>query len=537
MAEKEKSLHSEPSTNSGSAESGKPADGNGETLNALVVDDEPVIKTIITTLLEMSGFNVSSFESSIEALEHAKKGKYNVIVTDYFMPSLNGIELIRKIKEMHPYIASILVTGVGSEQTVVDAFTKGHVNSYVSKPFNNEELLRIIRLAIKEQEIKRKEDTFYEELKLQIESATKELNKKNEALAMEEKKTKELYQKLKEEQKIIKRTNNLLQKLSVTDGLTGLYNHRHFQKKIKEEFLRAKRYNSPLSCVMMDLDDFKNLNDTYGHQAGDSVLIEFSKILNNSIRNIDFAARYGGEEFVALLPQVDIGGAANVAERFRKSVESHNFPYDGKPLRITASIGLASYPADDIKNEMDLLKAADTALYRAKNTGKNRVVVHTSTGEKPVGGGETLTLSEKRNLLSDMAAILNKTLSQDELIKIFLDKIKDIYGRQADKMFYSVTMINEEGEPDYSIHIGENGDYQDEVIIWSKDVAKTHDMELYHDRIGERVFSSIPVMTDGGTQKEKVIAVLNISSIIEDKDFLRDIINILSIAIKGAKKG
>ncbi|MBI3600804.1 MAG: diguanylate cyclase, partial [Nitrospinae bacterium] len=391
-----------------------------------------------------------------------------------------------------------------------------------------------IRLAVKEQEIKRKEDTFYEELKSQIKEATKELNKKNEALETEEKKTKELYQKLKEEQKIIKKTNKLLQKLSVTDGLTGLYNHRYFQKKIKEEFLRAKRYNSPLSCVMMDLDDFKNLNDTYGHQAGDIVLIEFSRILNNSVRNIDFAARYGGEEFVAILPQVDIGGAANVAERFRKNIESHNFPGSAKPLRVTASIGVASYPAGDIQNEMELLKASDTALYRAKNTGKNRVVVHTSTGEKPIGGGETLTISEKRKLLSDMALILNRTLSHDDLIKIFLNKIKEIYGRQDNKMFYSITMINEAGEPDYSIHIGENGDYQDEIIIRSKDVAKTHDMELYHDRIGERVFSSIPIITDAGTEKERALAVLNISSIIEDKDFLKDIINILSIALKGA---
>jgi diguanylate cyclase (GGDEF)-like protein len=508
---------------------------NEKQMRALVVDDEPVIKTIITTLLEMSGYKVSPFENSMEALEHAKKGEYDIIVTDYFMPKLNGIELIQKIKEIHPYIASILVTGVGSEQTVVEAFTKGHVNSYLSKPFNNDELLRIIRLAVKEQEIKRKEDTFYEELKSQIKDATKELNKKNEALETEEKKTKELYQKVKEEQKIIKRTNKLLEKLSITDGLTGLYNHRYFQKRIKEEFIRAKRYGLPLSCVMMDLDDFKNLNDTYGHQAGDSVLIEFSRILSNSIRNIDFAARYGGEEFVAIIPQVDIGGAANVAERFRKNIESHNFPGSGKPLRITASIGLASYPAGDIKNEMELLKAADTALYRAKNTGKNRVVVHTSTGEKPVGGGETLTLSEKRKLLSDVASMLNKTLSHDEMIKIFLSKIKDIYGRQGDKIFYSVTMINEEGEPDYSIHIGENGDYKDEIIIRSKDVAKTHDMELYHDRTGERVFSSIPIITDAGTGKERVLAVLNISSIIEDKDFLKDITNILSIALKGCK--
>src|SRR3989338_1950809 len=164
-------------------------------IKAIVVDDEPVIKDIVATLLEMEGYSVSSFENSLEALKHARDKEYDIIVTDYFMPGINGIELIQKIKEVHPYIASVLITGVGSEQTVIDAFTKGNVNSYVTKPFNNEELLRILRLAVKEQKIKLKEDKFHTELKSQIKEATKQLKEKNKQLMMEEKKTKILYKK------------------------------------------------------------------------------------------------------------------------------------------------------------------------------------------------------------------------------------------------------------------------------------------------------------------------------------------------------
>src|SRR3989338_5681371 len=137
---------------------------------------------------------------SVENEGHIKA----IIVEDYFMPGINGIELIQKIKEVHPYIASVLITGVGSEQTVIDAFTKGNVNSYVTKPFNNEELLRILRLAVKEQKIKLKEDKFHTELKSQIKEATKQLKEKNKQLMMEEKKTKTLYKKVKDEQTIIK---------------------------------------------------------------------------------------------------------------------------------------------------------------------------------------------------------------------------------------------------------------------------------------------------------------------------------------------
>jgi len=114
---------------------------NKNQIKALVIDDEPFIKNILTILLEMEGYSVSPFDNGLDAIKEAKKSKYNIIISDYFLPHMNGIELIQKVRELHPYIASILITGVGDEQTIIDAFTKGHVNSYLTKPFSNEEIL------------------------------------------------------------------------------------------------------------------------------------------------------------------------------------------------------------------------------------------------------------------------------------------------------------------------------------------------------------------------------------------------------------
>src|SRR3972149_3993808 len=146
---------------------------NKNQIKALVIDDEPFIKNILTILFEMEGYSVLSFDSGLDAFEQAKKSKYDIIISDYFLPHMDGIELIQKVKELHPYIASNLITGVGDEQTVIDAFTKGHVNSYLTKPFSNEEILKITRLALKEKKIKLKEDRLHEELQEQIKEATR----------------------------------------------------------------------------------------------------------------------------------------------------------------------------------------------------------------------------------------------------------------------------------------------------------------------------------------------------------------------------
>ncbi len=161
-------------------------------------------------------------------------------------------------------------------------------------------------------------------------------------------------------------------KMASTDGLTGLNNHRTFQERLQQEIERARRFDTPLSLLMIDIDRFKKFNDTYGHTQGDEVLKIIAGILKDNVRSIDFVARYGGEEFAVILPQVDLEGALVVAERIRRSAENYELVFNGHKERVTLSIGVATYP-DDASNREELIDHADKALYLAKRTGRNRL--------------------------------------------------------------------------------------------------------------------------------------------------------------------
>ncbi len=176
--------------------------------------------------------------------------------------------------------------------------------------------------------------------------------------------------------------NERLEQLAITDSLTGLYNRRYFHERYEHEFARATRYKLPFSCVILDIDDFKQINDTYGHLVGDVVLKEMAARMRSCTRRVDILARYGGEEFVILLPQTNKEGAAIEAERVRAVMESHDFPQVPKDQRITVSIGVAALDCNSMKESDDLLRAADIALYEAKNRGKNCVVIHEPAGKE-----------------------------------------------------------------------------------------------------------------------------------------------------------
>lgn len=162
-----------------------------------------------------------------------------------------------------------------------------------------------------------------------------------------------------------------IERMATIDGLTGLFNHRYFQEKLTEEFRRLERSAEPLSLLLMDIDYFKKVNDTYGHPAGDKILQGVAQILKNTIRDIDMPARYGGEEFTAILPSTDNVGAKNMAERLRRSAMETVFHIDGKPLQITVSIGIAT-AIGAFEGKKSLIEKADQALYHAKNNGRNQ---------------------------------------------------------------------------------------------------------------------------------------------------------------------
>ncbi len=174
----------------------------------------------------------------------------------------------------------------------------------------------------------------------------------------------------------IENEKSKFEKLAITDYMTGIYNIRYFYHRLGEEFSRSQRYRLDLSCLMLDIDLFKEINDKYGHKAGDSVLREFSRLLKRHVRESDVLARYGGEEFIALLPQTSESGALAKAEAMRRYIEKYRFRGLKGSRGLTVSIGVASYPTHKMKNKEDLITFADNALYTAKASGRNRVAVY-----------------------------------------------------------------------------------------------------------------------------------------------------------------
>jgi diguanylate cyclase (GGDEF)-like protein len=200
--------------------------------------------------------------------------------------------------------------------------------------------------------------------------------------------------------------NDKLREISLTDGLTGVENRRSLEERLKEQWSHSVRLHEPMAVVMCDIDKFKAVNDEYGHQAGDAVLKSIAQILKSEAREIDRVGRYGGEEFLLILPGTVLDAAVTFAERLREKVENHTFAYEGGTLRRTMSCGVAAAPHPKVKDQEGLVRAADDALYVAKETGRNRVVrfdgtdfnAHTQSkgndptdGDKPVkeAGGTT----------------------------------------------------------------------------------------------------------------------------------------------------
>ncbi len=302
----------------------------------LVVDDHPDNVEIINARLSSRGFLVETASNGQEALDRVREDPPHLILLDVMMPLMDGYEVSRRIKtdESLPFIPIILVTARDSTQDKVDGLDAG-ADDYLTKPINFPELEARVRSMLR---IKRLQD---------------ELDEKNRQLEV---------------------ANKRLRKLSVTDGLTELFNHRHIHELLHEEFERSKRSAEPIAVAMLDLDRFKQVNDTYGHPTGDVVLYETAHMLRDTAREIDMPGRYGGEEFIMILPGTGEEAAAQFAERVRQRVAEHMYRDEATELRMTLSCGVASYPSDGIESPDDLIKRADEALYAAKEGGRDRVV-------------------------------------------------------------------------------------------------------------------------------------------------------------------
>jgi diguanylate cyclase (GGDEF)-like protein len=244
------------------------------------------------------------------------------------MPGLNGIETLHKIREKERYTSVIFLSGKSDTEDVIKGLDAG-ANDYIRKPFEVTELLARVRTQLR----------------------IKDLNDR------------------------LKTANDRLKELVDIDDLTGLFNMRSLYKKLDFEIERARRYERSLSVVMMDLDHFKNVNDSNDHLFGSYVLAQVGKIIKSNMRKVDFAARYGGDEYLIVLTEINDQGARTFCERLCEMIATTPFEKDHFKIKLTASLGYAmASPSEKDVDGKSLVRMADNALYKAKGGGRNRVV-------------------------------------------------------------------------------------------------------------------------------------------------------------------
>jgi diguanylate cyclase (GGDEF)-like protein len=293
----------------------------------MVIDGEEKVLASIKVALEHIGYKVTAFQDAQNALDELENEIYDLIITDLKMPIFSGIRFIKEAKKISPGSDLIVMTGFPSVETAVKCMKLGAAD-YIAKPLDREYFNLIVRKVLYKRTLEKRaaEREYYEQI-------------------------------------------------SRIDGLTGLYNRGYFHNLMDSEISRAERHKHNFSLLMVDIDDFKKINDTYGHQVGDEVLKKLASLLNSFIRKHDAVARYGGEEFAIILPQTAKKDGRLFANRVVNGIASSKIKEISQDDRLTISAGLAGYP-DDAHTQKDLIKKADDALYHAKRMGKNTLCVY-----------------------------------------------------------------------------------------------------------------------------------------------------------------
>jgi diguanylate cyclase (GGDEF)-like protein len=290
----------------------------------LIIDDDTGITDSMQQFIEMAGYEAFGVNNAEEALEFLKKKPVQIVITDIMLPGMNGLELTDLVKR--DYDTDVVVmTGYSQDYSYEEAISKG-ASDFVFKPIRYEELLLRIKRVINERQL-----------------------------------TKERIHMLRR-----------LQKLAITDSLTKLYNSRHFYTQIELEVDRSNRYGHPLALLLLDIDHFKEYNDTFGHLEGNKVLHAIGGIIRSCLRKMDSAYRYGGEEFTVILPETTGEEAEIVAHRIRSAIESESFtPEPDRTESVTVSVGVTEYC---LKEEIAaFIHRSDKAMYLSKANGRNQV--------------------------------------------------------------------------------------------------------------------------------------------------------------------
>lgn len=304
------------------------------TYRVLIVDDNPEdLATYQRLLAQVSRneFDVLVAATAEEALKICRQEALHCLIVDYRLPDQDGLEFLQQFtkEERLPKLPVVMLTGQGDETVAVQAMKSGAQDYLVKGKITGDGLQRAILNAI-------------------------------EKVA--------LLQRIEQQRRELER-------LAITDGLTGLYNYRCFMERLQQEIVRVRRFSLPMAVLLLDLDYFKQVNDSYGHLFGDKVLIEVAEIIKSSLRRTDFAARYGGEEFCVLAVGADHEGGRVFANRLRARIaDKPIFFEEDKSVQVTCSIGVAQL-TDDVADARQLLKRADDALYTAKRSGRNCVAL------------------------------------------------------------------------------------------------------------------------------------------------------------------
>lgn len=298
----------------------------------LLVEDDPAQADAAKEKLQNAGYEVIWAQDGINAIKIVKTKKPDIILLDVVLPGMDGHEVCRwlKLNEDTKGIPVIMLTVKKEISDKISGLQVG-ADDYLPKPYDDLELNARIYASLR---------------------------------------TKALQDELRMKNRQLEEVLHKVESMAVTDVLTGLFNRRRFHDDITKEFERSKRYATPFSLILLDIDHFKNINDNYGHQAGDRTLKEVTEIILKNVREIDTAARYGGEEFMVILPNTEKKEAVEVAERMRIGIENNKFSNIEGTI-ITVSIGVSGMPDKDIDNEDKVISCADLALYRAKQKGRN----------------------------------------------------------------------------------------------------------------------------------------------------------------------
>ncbi len=370
-------------------------------MKVLIADDENISRRKLEKFLGDLDYRVISCKGGLEAWDVIQsENAPSLLILDWMMPGLDGMEICRRVRELarEPYTYILLLTSKGEQEDIIKGMEAG-ADDYITKPFNQNELR--VRLAAGRRIVELNED-------------------------------------------LLSMRNNLARQ-AIYDELTGIYNRHFMVETLEEEFSRALRYQTELSCILLDLDCFKEINDTFGHAFGDLVLREFSACLKQEARKTDIPFRYGGEEFMLLLPNTDVGGALNVAEKIRSACETKKYDDGNNVTTVTVSLGIASVKHHQLVDGKELMAFADKALYRAKTEGRNRVEVYMKERYEQFKDGEFSDDKDFKYLKENLSLVLEKTkrASIESLKLLTRDMVDDEHKQHNHYVKQYINLIGE----------------------------------------------------------------------------------------------